>query len=387
MKILHACLANYYIDDMGYQENMLVRQNHSDGHDVLVISSTETLSPKNVLTYQHPGTYIGTDGARVIRLSYVGFLPSILAKKVRAYSGLRKELDRFNPDVVLFHGLSSLAAITVAHWCRRRGKPFFVDTHSDANNSGRSFFSREVLHKKFYGRIARFAARRARKVLCVSRDTLDFAHEIYRIEQDQLELFPLGGIIPSTDEKKGARQEWQKRLGIDADTILIVQSGKFGHLKRLDVTLASLKKVTHKNFHVVLAGTFDPALEIEFQKHLCDFANVSHIGWVPPDTLFRLLAAADIYLQPGSQSVTMQQAICSGCAVMLDNVKSHEPYISDNGILIDGQVPFAGLLDDWLSNPDYIRKMEKNSVSIARQMLDYRILANRVLPQNTQEML
>ena len=44
MKIAHICLSCFYIDGFSYQENELVRQNVSDGHDVLVITSTETIN-------------------------------------------------------------------------------------------------------------------------------------------------------------------------------------------------------------------------------------------------------------------------------------------------------------------------------------------------------
>lgn len=47
MKILHFCLSCFYIDNYDYQENQLVRVNVEDGHDVLVVASTETYNDKN----------------------------------------------------------------------------------------------------------------------------------------------------------------------------------------------------------------------------------------------------------------------------------------------------------------------------------------------------
>ena len=76
MKILHLCLSCFYIDDAGYQENQLVRQHVRDGHEVLVIASTETFDGRGGLTYTEPKTYTGSDGARVIRIPYVRWLPA-----------------------------------------------------------------------------------------------------------------------------------------------------------------------------------------------------------------------------------------------------------------------------------------------------------------------
>jgi hypothetical protein len=42
MKIVHMCLSCFYIDGYFYQENEIIRQNVDDGHDVVVIASTES---------------------------------------------------------------------------------------------------------------------------------------------------------------------------------------------------------------------------------------------------------------------------------------------------------------------------------------------------------
>ena len=65
MKIAHVCLSNFYIDRVGYQENELVRQHVEDGHDVVVIASTETYAADGTLTYVAPSTYCGGEGAQV----------------------------------------------------------------------------------------------------------------------------------------------------------------------------------------------------------------------------------------------------------------------------------------------------------------------------------
>ena len=36
-----------------------------------------------------------------------------------------------------------------------------------------------------------------------------------------------------------------------------------------------------------------------------------------------LLCGTDVYLQPGTQSVTMQNSLCARCAVVIDDVPSH----------------------------------------------------------------
>ena len=67
MKILHLCLSCFYIDGFSYQENELARQNNLDGHDVLVIASTENYDANGRLVYGEPREYIGSDGVPVVR--------------------------------------------------------------------------------------------------------------------------------------------------------------------------------------------------------------------------------------------------------------------------------------------------------------------------------
>ena len=54
MKIMHPCLAAFYIDDYGYQENILPKAHKKSGHDVEIVASTEVYSDEKTLTYCSP---------------------------------------------------------------------------------------------------------------------------------------------------------------------------------------------------------------------------------------------------------------------------------------------------------------------------------------------
>ena len=99
MRVLHLCLSCFYIDDAGYQENQLVRQHVDDGHDVLVIASTEVFDGKGGLTFAKPGSYLGSDGARVIRLPYTKCLPHKIGWKLRIHAGVYKLIEEFSMAV------------------------------------------------------------------------------------------------------------------------------------------------------------------------------------------------------------------------------------------------------------------------------------------------
>ena len=89
-----------------------------------------------------------------------------------------------------------------------------------------------------------------------------------------------------------------------------------------------------------------------------------------------LLCAADIYVQPGTQSVTMQQSLCCRCVVILDKVKSHYPYVNENGWLIQSQEE----LNDIINSIDKVdlSKMQRKSFKIACKLLNYVTLSKRI---------
>ena len=97
MRILHLCLSNWYIDNVSYKENEIIREHVANDHDVTVIASTEVLGSDGKLIYTNPCKYMGSEGANVIRLSYVNWLPHLLSRKLRIYSDLFNHLLILRP--------------------------------------------------------------------------------------------------------------------------------------------------------------------------------------------------------------------------------------------------------------------------------------------------
>jgi len=114
MKVAHICLSCFFIDGRAYQENELVRQHHADGHDVLVIASTESHAPDGSVVYVEPADYVGEEGVRIVRLPYHPWLPAKLGRKLRIHRGVQGLLSAFGPDAILFHGLCGWELSTVA---------------------------------------------------------------------------------------------------------------------------------------------------------------------------------------------------------------------------------------------------------------------------------
>src|SRR5690554_2466439 len=104
MRILHVCLSNFYIDNYGYQENILPKMHKLQGHEVKILASTETFIENSKLGYVDPSSYVTEYGVPITRIPYTNILPHAIAKKIRKYKGVKKTLYSFKPDVLFIHG-------------------------------------------------------------------------------------------------------------------------------------------------------------------------------------------------------------------------------------------------------------------------------------------
>jgi len=381
LKILHVALSNFYLDGMTYQENELVRCHVEAGHEVRVLASTETLGPDKKLTYCEPSEYVGTDGAKVTRIRYRPLIPGKLARKLRIHPGVRAFLEDFGPDVIIFHSLCGWELTTVSRYARDHPEvEFHVDSHEDHNNSARNWISRRLLHGLYYRTIIRSSLSPTQPILCISTETQDFVERVYGIDRKRLMFFPLGGRILGDIEYNRRRTTKREYLRLNPNQLLIVQAGKMGIRKKLLENLRAFSSVPGLDSRLVLAGTLADEIQIEARDLIDADDRISFDGWAESDELLDLLCAADLYVQPGTQSATMQLALCARCAVALDDVPSHDPYMNNNGWLLNDSVRLESVYWEMNASPTKLLSMAARSLAIAQKMLDYDQLARDLLP-------
>ncbi|NVK44049.1 MAG: glycosyltransferase family 4 protein [Oceanospirillaceae bacterium] len=379
MKIVHVCLSCFYIDGYSYQENMLVKEHVNAGHQVKVLASTENYIDGQI-TYVKPSVYIGSDGAEVTRLSYRKLLPQKLMTKLRMHAGVYDYLAKFSPDVIVFHGLCGWELRTVCKY--KVDNPtvrLWVDSHEDHNNSARNFSS-SMLHKFYYKPIIKSVREILGSVLCISLETMDFVEKMYGLDRKELIFYPLGAQIQCHNTYTAARSEFRRKLGIKDHEYLIVQAGKQTPRKRLVDSLSAFTKVSSKRLRFVVAGVLDENLQTKCLKMIESDSRIEFLGWQNSNDLQKLLCAADVYLQPGTQSATMQASLGACCAVILDRVHSHEPFVDGNGWFVEVENDIWEVFREIseLERED-LNKMQSKSQNIAKELLDYKVLAKFLL--------
>ena len=380
MRIVHCCFSCFYIDNYTYQENMLVRQHVDMGHEVLVMASTEIYNSKHQLDYVYASEYVGSDGAKVIRLPYKGFFPFSLKKKIRAYPDVFKRLSYFAPDVIMFHGPCSWELLTVARYVKKnKSVKLYVDSHEDQYNSARGWLSRLLLYRFFYVPIIALAKRHVDKFLYLSYECKLFCQKIYGLKESELEFFPLGGVLFDDDLYFNRRSVKRSELNVDDSCLVFFQSGKFDAKKKLLQSIVAFRNNPSSSARLVIAGGFDADIELQAMKLISSDDRINYVGWVNSEQLQDLLCAADVYVQPGSQSATLQMSISARCAVIVDDVPSHRYIIKGNGIFVKSDDDLSRAYGALINAPSMVCEMSAKSFDFASESLDYKKLAERLL--------
>lgn len=193
MRILHLCLACFYIDGYNYQENILPRINHEDGHDVRILASTETYVDNLHLGYVEPREYVTEYGVPIKRLPYVKVGTHFSTIKFRKYPHVYEEIAAFAPDVILSHDLGYWSVLDVIRYKKDHPEvKLYADTHTAYENSGTNWLSLHVLHRMFYRPLIQKGLPYLEKYWYVGVGEKKFSRGVYNVPESLMECYPLG---------------------------------------------------------------------------------------------------------------------------------------------------------------------------------------------------
>lgn len=378
MEILHICLSSHYTENMTYQDNQLSEQNALDGHNVTVISDCFKFEGSKL--FKTPEEDITLEnGVRLIRVEYDLIIHPLISSKIRKVNKLYKIIQDIKPDVILFHGVAGYEMLTVARYKKNNPKTkLYIDSHEDFHNSGTFWLSRTLQYRIFNRFIVNKIKNKVDKFLYLSYESRDFLEKMYGLEDSKLEFYPLGGNIIERDNKKEFSREIRAKHSYAQDDILVLHSGKLAPAKKTKELIEAFKSVTNPCLKLIIVGSIPTEYSQILNKLIQSDERVNFVGWKSSYDLVKYLCAADLYFQPGTQSATMQNAICCGTPVALYPYSSHQPYIDDNGFFVSNEDDYVRVFESILSDPEILTNMSNASYSIASNLLDYKKLASRL---------
>ena len=379
MKIAHIGLASFYTDGMTYQDNMLSEQNVRDGHSVLYVSNAAKYENGKIVQTGFEDIILPC-GVRLVRMPYVRCISASLSDKIRKVSGLYELFCDFAPDVILCHGLCFYSVLDVIKYVKKHPEvKLYADTHADYGNSGKNWLSLHILYRIFYRYLAQKALPYVKKLLYTSYERKDFFIENYGYPEEITEFYPLGGMIPDDSEYEEMRSRRRKELELSENTLLFIHSGKMNAEKKTAELLDAFYSVPELDAKLIIAGSVSDDMKDELLPRFeCD-KRVKYLGWLTADKLIEYLCAGDMYLQPGTVSATMENAMCCRCAQMLRPTEAYtKAFPKDMAFWVSNENDILSAFKEISGNPEIIGRMRASAYACACDMLDYRKLAARL---------
>lgn len=310
MKIMHICLAAFYIDNYSYQENILPKMHRKLGHEVRILASTETYVNGINLGYVESSEYINENGILVKRLPYARNSKSFLATKLRCYSGVFRAIEEFEPDLLFVHDIQFLSIREIVKYLKKHPQvKVVVDGHTDFLNSARNFLSKNILHKIIYKYCAKSILPYTTRFYGTLPARVDFFKTVYKIPSDKVSFLPMGidDDIANKFNNPGSIDATRAEMGIGKDDFIIVTGGKIDLEKIQTLRLMkAVNSIKNSNVKLLLFGSVASELKEQFTSLCSD--KVKYLGWAFGEESYKYFSVADIVVFPGKHSVYWEQA-------------------------------------------------------------------------------
>ena len=186
---------------------------------------------------------------------------------------------------------------------------------------------------------------------------------------------PLPAPIVNEQEKQECKERIRKRHGIGADELLFVHSGKLVKEKKTSDIFEALRK-SDLRCKLIIIGSIPDSNRAELKNMIESEDRCMLLGWKNSDELRDYLSAADLYLQPGTQSVTMQNALCAGTPILIYPHVSYQVFCNGCEFQVRNSEDIRNVLDMIRENPDMLLSKSESAYSIAREYFDVRRQTN-----------
>ncbi len=386
MKILHCCLANFYIDDYGYQENILPKMHKLQGHKVTILASTETYLDNKTLGYAEPGSYINEFDIPVTRLPYISYLPKFLVRKLRLYIGTREFIEKIKPDIIFLHDCQFLSIAEVKKYCEENSHvKLYVDSHTDFVNSGKNWISKNILH----GLIYRWCAKTIEPYVTKFYGTLPvrskFLENVYGVAAKKIQLLEFGAdhTVVDWSKKDELRKESRSKLGLE-NKFVLVSGGKIDERKNIHLLMQAVSELNNENLTLILFGTPTDSMS-SVVKSLLQKKTIKYMGWATTADIYNYMLASDLAIFPGTHSILWEQAIGVGLPCIFKRWPGMEHLdLGANCLFLEDKPTVRSIkksLTTIIEDPNLFREMKQSAVEKGIPQFSYYEIAKRAIEQ------
>lgn len=388
MNIVHLSVNGPYTDGWGYQDNIIPKYHKKFGHNVTVIANnTKHSEIDGKIVNTNTGDYILPDGVRIIRVKKKKFINQRYTEAYVNYD-VFAILCELKPDFIMVHGICSISALQVAKYVRRINKDCIVvaDTHQDYYNSKTSGGIKFRLYKYYLILMNNYMQKYYNKVYGITPDCIKLAQEFFKINNDKLELLPLGFDVDLVDfdEKNNIRTKIRDFYNISNEDLLIVTGGKLDQNKNTHLLMNVVANIEKENIKLIVFGN---VMTEEYSRLLTNIEKkfpekIKCIGFLSNEEIYNLYLAADVAIFPGTQSALWQQAIATGLALIVKKWPNVD-YLD-----LGGNIKFLDIADEneimkeilkIMDDKELLNKMKEVAIEKGRDFFSYEKISKRVL--------
>ncbi len=312
MRVLHICLASFFVDNYSYQENLLPKYHKLAGNDVAVIASLFTFDENGKGAFlEKGGAYENEYGIQVTRLEYS---KEKWAKRFRYYEGTYSAVEKFDPDVIFIHGIQFMDIKKIVKYLKKHPEvTVYADNHADFSNSATNFFSKNILHKIFWKHCAKKIEPYVKRFYGVLPARVEFLRDVYGLPEEKIELLVMGADDEKVEKAQNEEniKELRKKYNILDEDFLVMTGGKIDKWKTQTLLLMdAVNNIDNKNLKLIVFGSVVPELKEEIEKRCSD--KVQYIGWIKAEDSYKYFASCDLAVFPGRHSVFWEQVCGQG---------------------------------------------------------------------------
>lgn len=329
MKIVHICLCAPYVDNLGYQENLLPKYNALMGNEVVIISFNKRegffRTNKSKKSY-----YI--NGVKVVRINS----KLNLLNRLIWFDSLYEILSQEKPDLIYMNGMQSLSIIEVCKYLKEnKNCKAVADIHADFFNSALNFFSKHILHKVIWKFIIKRSINSFEIIYCINNWSYEFALKMYNIPKNKMRLLYLGSDIDIIDfeNKESIKRKIRSNLNIPEQAVVMITGGKINKYKRVHEIIDVMNILNNNNLHLIIFGRIAEEFK-DVINPLLNKRNIHFAGWLTGKDVYDYYLASDIAIFAGDMSILWQQAISCGLPAILKFWPGNEYLNEGNAIFL-----------------------------------------------------
>lgn len=211
--------------------------------------------------------------------------------------------------------------------------------------------------------------------------------QLFNIPDEKISIIPLGADSELFKFDSEPRISMRNLLGLVADDILVIYTGKIIQSKKLHILLKAMAPIIRKNHKVklLIVGKGE-AHYMEYLKDLSSNLEVSNNvifnSWVHRTELPKYYSTSDIAVWPGSVSISIIEAASVGLPLIVKRSPIIKYAIAhENGFTFkpDNITELGQCLEKLINNCKLRNDMGKKSRLLVEQKLNWRTITHQYL--------